>query len=443
MKYERVIIQGELHCLSELHMGSGVLGKRGKEAANYNEIVLDHIGRPYIPASSLRGYLCDHLTDYSYQQQLFGDTGQMGALRVYDARLSPEQESMEIHRSRIAVDAITRTAAENKLFNDILVPRGSRFQVRLELDSIEDQVLNALLDTLGSLNADNPLARLGQGKSHGRGQIAWKPSSVRVLSEEAFCDWLENENQPLKQAGWEEYEHQGSFVTAVETLRLHFRFYEPVLVNDPALVKPKKNKDDQEPDMRFMRINDDELLLPGSSIKGLFRARARRILLTMGASEKRADEMLGTLFGSAEKGLGNLLWYDALASGVQAHEQSLIAIDRFTGGVQDGAMLQLEAARVNVAESALALRNPLRGWQRALFLLLLRDAMEGDLALGWGQARGFGGFHLEITQGETRYGEFAAYRDVRTKEEWERDFAALQNEIEKETGNQDSGEEGA
>jgi hypothetical protein len=39
--------------------------------------------------------------------------------------------------------------------------------------------------------------------------------------------------------------------------------------------------------------------------------------------------------------------------------------------------------------------DPLKDWQKGL-LLLARDALEGDLVLGWGKGRGYGGFKVGI-----------------------------------------------
>lgn len=36
-------------------------------------------------------------------------------------------------------------------------------------------------------------------------------------------------------------------------------------------------------------------------------------------------------------------------------------------------------------------------WWMGLLVLVLRDAMEGDLAIGWGKARGYGAFRLGVT----------------------------------------------
>lgn len=39
---------------------------------------------------------------------------------------------------------------------------------------------------------------------------------------------------------------------------------------------------------------------------------------------------------------------------------------------------------------------PSGDWWRGLLLLVLRDAIEGDLAIGWGKARGYGAFKVEV-----------------------------------------------
>lgn len=436
-QYMRVIIEGWLHCLSDVHPGSGLVGERAKEGkeANYNEIVLDARRRPYVPASSLRGYLSQHLVDRSQHLALFGDTGQMGKLRVYDARLGEEDAWVETRRARTAIDAVTRTAKENHLFNDILVPRNTRFALRLELDEIKTGVakeeLNALLDTLSSLNDGNPLARLGKGKSHGRGQLRWEKGRVSTLGDEAFAAWLESDDD-LEQAGWQEYDYEGQYETSVGSWKIDYVFHSPVLVNDPAIVEPKSKShpEDDKPDMRFMRTADGSLLVPGSSLKGMFRAHARRILLTMGGSAAPAEALLGELFGSSE-GMGVLIWYDALATFKEQdiHQQTIIAIDRFTGGVQQGAMLNLEAVKVERATSALAFRKHLSGWQRALWLLLMRDAMEGDLAIGWGQARGFGAFELEITRNGKRCSSLGDWLEDQDQARLEADFKALEDAL--------------
>lgn len=397
--YRRVTIRGELIALSDLHLGSGGTGERGEDekAIQVNELALDCAKRPILPGASLRGYLAAQVGEENpgfielFGAARYSGDEQAGALRIYDGRLIGA-ENEEIIRSRIAIEPVTRTAKENHLFNDILTPRGSRFHLEISLDNISNVALNTLLQALTSFNPDNPTGQMGQGKSHGRGQMQWQCCAIRGLSEEAFKTWL-NSDKPLQQAAWETINMPPANPrNQWRAIPLRYYFDSPILINDPAIVSGKKN----EPDLRFMR-RGDKLLIPGSSIKGIFRARARRILLTLCGDNEKTDTLTEQMFGGTD-GMSIIRFYDVLApvGKEEVHEQTMIAVDRFTGGVKDGAMINVEAARPKPAKGVVAMSNQAEDWQRALWLYCLRDAMEGDLALGWGQARGFGAFHIEL-----------------------------------------------
>jgi len=402
-EYSRVTLRGELTCLADLHPGSGEYGLRGdNNETTINELTYDCAKRPIIAAASLRGYLHAQFNeDDPNRIALFGnanntdDSGQAGALRLYDCKLlnhTPEWDGQL--RSRVAIDAITRTAKDKQLFTDLLIPCGSQFLVEMELDNISESALNALLSALASLNPNNPSAQLGQGKSHGRGNVQWNSTTIKVLDQEDLQQWLLKPNTALDKADWKTICEKNITdpTSAWQRLELCYCFDSPVLINDPSIVKEGEN----EPDLRFMR-RGNKLLIPGSSIKGLFRARARRILMTISeGNPAKTDELINEMFGG-EDGMGTIRFYDATAlfKENEIHEQTMIAIDRFTGGVKDGAMLIVEAAKPKYATGTIALdKHKIKPWQHALWLYCLRDAMEGDLALGWGQARGFGAFHI-------------------------------------------------
>lgn len=404
--YSRVTIQGELTCLSDLHSGSGEFGIRSdnNKEITVNELIYDCAQRPIITAASLRGYLHAQFSENDINRTpLFGSaneadgSGQAGALRLYDCRLCSRDEWHEQRRSRVAIDAVTRTAKDKQLFNDLLVPKGSKFVVEMALDDVSETALNALLKALASLNANNPAAQLGQGKSHGRGNVQWTNTEIKALDHSALQNWLLKSDVALEKAEWTTISDQDVTPPTATWQRLELRycFDAPVLINDPSIVKDGDN----EPDLRFMRRGND-LLIPGSSIKGMFRARARRILMTLGEdNSEKTDELVSAMFGGKE-GAGTIRFYDATSPYTKEtiHEQTMIAIDRFTGGVKNGAMLVVEAARPKYATGTIAVDDKMKPWQQALWLYCLRDAMEGDLALGWGQARGFGAFHLVIAK---------------------------------------------
>jgi hypothetical protein len=67
----------------------------------------------------------------------------------------------------------------------------------------------------------------------------------------------------------------------LESLEVTIHPQAPLLVNDPGYVRLKKNQEDNFPDLQYSRTADGKALIPGRSLKGLLRARARRILATL------------------------------------------------------------------------------------------------------------------------------------------------------------------
>ena len=66
-------------------------------------------------------------------------------------------------------------------------------------------------------------------------------------------------------------------------------------------------------------------------------------------------------------------------------------------GVANGKLYQVRATECQYLEGKLYLHKDLPAeWCKGLLLLVIRDALEGDLILGWGKGRGYGSFNLGI-----------------------------------------------
>jgi CRISPR-associated protein Csm3 len=216
----KLILDGELHCETGLHIGAG---KGSLEIGGAdNPVVKDAFGRPYIPGSSLRGKLRSLLEQSSglavpselvyisrrkgqevriHQSDrpdddvcvLFGrNPGRVervageplensaatpSRLTVYDAPLEADSITSQMRenlddeltevKSENAVDRITSQANPRTLER---VPAGARFRVRLVLDILceeDKQLLSRLLEGLRLLEDDS----LGGGGSRGSGRV--------------------------------------------------------------------------------------------------------------------------------------------------------------------------------------------------------------------------------------------------------------------------------
>jgi CRISPR-associated protein Csm3 len=231
----KLILSGDLHCETGLHIGAG---KGSLEIGGAdNPVVKDAFGLPYIPGSSVRGRLRSllesalgltspaelvylskrrgqevriHQSDRPDDEVclLFGRspgrmdrvegeaiesrTGSPSRLAVYDAPLDPasitaqmrenlDDEITEV-KSENAIDRITSQANPRTLER---VPAGARFKVRMVLDILceEDKALvGRLIGGLRLLEDD----ALGGGGSRGSGRIRFANLAVAWRGESFY-----------------------------------------------------------------------------------------------------------------------------------------------------------------------------------------------------------------------------------------------------------------
>lgn len=224
----KLILSGDLHCETGLHIGAG---KGSLEIGGAdNPVVKDAFGLPYIPGSSLRGkmrsllenamgltspselvYLSKrrgqevriHQSDRADDEicLLFGrspgrvervegetvetHSASPARLTIYDAPLDPDSITAQMRenlddeitevKSENAIDRITAQANPRTLER---VPAGARFRVRMVVDVLceEDKALPArVLEGLRLLEDD----ALGGGGSRGSGRIRF--ANVRLV----------------------------------------------------------------------------------------------------------------------------------------------------------------------------------------------------------------------------------------------------------------------
>ena len=216
----KLILEGEMHCETGLHVGAG---KGSLEIGGAdNPVVKDAHGRPYVPGSTLRGRiraLLEQSTGMAVPSELVfiskrkgqevrihqsdrpddeicilfgrspgrmekvggGDIDSNNAtparLSVFDAPLAPESITPQMRetlddeltevKSENAIDRITSQANPRTLER---VPAGARFRVRMVLDLLcaEDAALPALLVQGLRLLEDDAL---GGGGSRGSGRV--------------------------------------------------------------------------------------------------------------------------------------------------------------------------------------------------------------------------------------------------------------------------------
>lgn len=477
----RVVIEGVLVTQSPLHLGSG----DGNEIVDL-PLLRDAVDdSPLLPGASLcgalRGYLRarllgdraaaeapDRARD-SIVTRLFGGQGVdrngtgdqalwtvESVVVIDDTRGAlPTAGGVEL-RNGVRLDAESRTAAENALFNQELWPAGTHFPLHLELalsEGVDERaLLRALATALGGLRPDVDGITLGARKRRGYGRVAvdaWAVRRYDLTRRDGLLAWLEHGHAPLTvDAGSD----QGDIavllgVAPFNDARRAFTVTMTCALQGSLLIRAGYGADDTGPDMTHLHSRQADgsrqPILAGTSLAGALRARAQRIANTLysgdrASSKALVDGMFGPLRPETAPGTG--------APGLQASRlnvteqvveqartdlvQNRVAIDRFTGGSYPGALFDEQPAFATPTTTitfSLRLVNPTEA-ETGLLLLVLKDLWTEDLPLGGESAVGRGRVRgreatLRLPDGA---GEVALYQEWPAPPRVEGDRAALE-----------------
>jgi len=435
--------------------------------------------RAYIPGSSLRGFLrsyFERIAPKSHVNSLFGYQGKSnplteradalgGCLTVWDAPLSEGNISWKGQlppfwnpntgtaiAAHVLIDRTSQAAADGFLFHEEYVPPGLSFQVTLLLEAGElkrgvklDDLVSLLLAGLGKLRdwADGA----GANGASGWGRMTWDLAAVYRLDDNAISRWLNGSKLLVDELSLvKSHQFKQTFpstATSYNQENLSFevsiRFRSGLIVNDSSKKKRKHDSEisDGHADLVAMQTADEKPYIPGSSLHGVLRFQAERIARTL--AKENADswvfrpgertarqensnglhslDAVSCLFGGV--GWRSLVSVSAPtldpSTSVQSRTQHFVAVDRFTGGAQEGAKfcaqifepvdrsgfrmrttIHFDVARWDKLRQMRA--TPPRvipgrsSWDEVLWLLLftLRDLVEGDIHIGMGAAKGYG-----------------------------------------------------
>lgn len=437
--------------------------KEKEPQGSYNTVCLDYQNKAYIPGSTLRGSLASFLQqNKTFYRKIFGyaneETGNgqaacraAGLLRVYDARLQDmpntlvkglgfadlpgfSQERYTFLRHSVSICPLTGTAAKGKLFCYELVPKGSAFTLQFQIESrnkvgaeeLTEKELAQLLGLAKQWNTEG--LAIGSGVTKGYGRVQWKTDRVEALSLEEELRWLESDSlEPPPMMAMTDTVHPADISTLlinIDTAPVAFRLdilpKGPFLVNEPEYVQDKSKEKEGEvfPVLEYSRNrrNGKEALIPSRTLAGAIRGHARRIIATIAhqhyglseaASADTAEPLLKKFFGSEER-RGALRLTEA-GGEAKEHIQNFIGVDRFTGGVNKGANYKVRAAACNKLSASDCLLDrrltPNGDWWKGMLLLVLLDAVEGDMQLGWGKAKGYGKMVFQLEYDGKTFGQ--------------------------------------
>jgi len=414
---ERVYVRGIFELTSPCIIGSGENDRADVD------VVRDGKGRPYIPGTSLAGALRNFLesrqgTDDEKVQLMFGrrkdkyhDTTQ-SRLYVSDACMDEGQDCsrMTTVRDGVRLDLDTKTAQKHKKFDYEVVEPGAKFVLKLELVLREkDQNRVKQLEKMLFLILDAMIhQQISVGAKKRRGFGRGKLHSLEILR----LDFCENQKQRDYVQQWLEFDWN-SFKGNIELEQLNHtdvdlnrfpaakktcRLKVPLKLAYSLMIRNYRGlSPDRDADYAHL-CSKENPVIPGTSWAGAFRHRMYRIVFHLFRSkglepaicDKYAQNILTDLFGEVvekeKKAKASRIWFsESVIENGQMIEQSRIKVDRFTGGVVNGALFQeipvyggtTDLEIMIEARTEEELQEDL-----GLLVLALKDLMAGYLAVG-------------------------------------------------------------
>lgn len=377
-------------------------------------------------ASALRNYLCEYRGGYlSFENSiLFGGRksdpdGDQSPLIVNDA-LSSQSVGVEL-RGGVKINSRKRTAEDKAKYDLELIQAGTQFNLCFELliDKYNDQgqladearLIRELAISLQGLELG--AINIGMKKRRGFGRChvdQWQVWQFDMIHPNDRLAWLTFDRT------WATHVKQPDMGKIVDILkpenlesdrRERFTIHALFSLNGSLLIRSGQTTTERAPDVVHLKSKrthstDAVSVLSGTSLAGILRHRAERIINTLG----KDTNLVETLFGHAaqeSKQASRLVVHETEIQKGHDLVQNRIAIDRFTGGAYHGALFDEKPVFGNdqtLITLQLELRLP-QDHEIGLLLLLLKDLWTGDLPVGGESSIGRGrlqGKSATITQ---------------------------------------------
>jgi len=367
----------------------------------------DVTGRFYIPGSSIAGafrnYYETHICGNSGSDKnvLFGSTDiGMNRLVCYDAfpadtsikRMVASRPGLKIDRRRLTEYHFSVMGNEaGSKFRRYFINDGIRFSFEFDLNNYDKDydfgtVQKDFERLLAAFAAGDIL--LGSNKTVGFGRfkiISVHKDSYNLREYRDVLRYL------LKK---EEYEDITEAVINNNSLSKKVRFKITGKTVTPLLIKDEAVRLSGEPDGVNIKTGEGKYVIPGSSLKGVIRTRAEKIVNTFPRLE---SSIITDIFGveadkDTEGRISRFVCYDTVINNSKTGLYNKIKIDYFTGGVKNAALGTEETVMGDLEIECVFNTYGLKQYDKEIGLLLLvfRDLCTGNMNVGGGYAVGRG-----------------------------------------------------
>ena len=394
----KIVYAGTLQLDSPLMIGSGTETNARKNEADIH-VLKDKKERPFIPGTSLAGVLRSWLAeeDAETANNLFGFVTKnkntmddvQSAVSIMDVTLN---DANVVVRDGVSIDVYAGTGLDGKKYDYEAVERGASgaFAMTLtlreyhlkhipELDALTEKIADRLCTGL----------RVGALTTKGFGVIRVPDICAAYYDFAKPADvksWL------LKQPAARTYAGKQDGEADAKTFCVdgEFALATSLLVRDQ---NAKEKVGDKKINAAPMK-SCGEYLIPGTSLKGVLRHQAVRILEALGKPAGWLDGLMGFSEKKAAQKSRFTVNEVYIGKGVTEQEQTRNRIDRFTGGTIESALFTNKALwQIEPHVPVVKIHYEIAGckdWEAGLALFLLKDLWTGKIPLGGEKSVGRG-----------------------------------------------------
>jgi CRISPR/Cas system CSM-associated protein Csm3 (group 7 of RAMP superfamily) len=396
------VIKAEIDADAGWAVGAADAGALGLD----RELLTDPEGRPWVPPSSLAGSLRAHLATHDCDERLMGSRPAGGAQQAsgQPARLTASALWLLGTRARRKGDARASGAEADRPPGTAVVANTAvdpERQAAVPKSLRHSRVVDgpAVIELYAMLEGELPAAdqdllaswqpQIGRDRTRGGGTARLASLGYRTYrldQPEDLRDWLEAAG-PGRFGPLTSIPVRGMQDPIV--LQAEFRITAALRVGTGS----RRGK------VAVLRARDGQPLLPATTWKGLFRARAGYILRSCWGEDAACISQSGCprcrlcdLFGSTVR-RGRISFRDSTIT-ARPGPRTHVAIDRISGGGQDKLLFTDDVVTSGTVRLTIGGLGPVAEWERQLLIHVIRDVHEGLIGVGGGSQRGQGTLRL-------------------------------------------------
>ena len=385
----KILIKGELILKSPLLIGDGA----GETSENFKDIhvLRNHDDKPFIPGTSLCGVLRDYMNGVNpaIVGEIFGDGNKMqSSIQLDDIVLD---DSKIIARDGVKIDGYTGVGIDGAKYDYEAVERGVKGYLRLlinlrgiHLENFEN-FSSAISQLMGKLKSG---IRLGALTSKGFGLIAVKKLKAQHYDFRNKADvkaWLTNKPASKKITPSDEkiLNNPNDLIVKAE-----FTLNSSLIIRDYEVSASDKNDKISAVSLK----SRGDFVIPGTSLKGIFRHRAEYIFDKLGLDKNLLKKLMGTSDGD-KKIKSRFIVEESYIKpeGVMEIAHTRNKIDRITSGTLQGTLFTTKP--IWNKNSTIKIKFEIRGakdYEVGLAISLLRDMWLGHVEIGGEKSIGRG-----------------------------------------------------